>query len=292
MDLLVFSCRLARGHPSPLAGHPQPPRQGHKSEGPCAWSPARTQRQAPPEGRRPSALLAGYLGQKPLIDEDTGRTPPARVALRLRLPRAGCRSRTDVCLGFVQEANSGGGNLRPAKVADALEVLAEAGRHHLVTRPFADRAGKVMGICVCCDCHCAYFRDPALVGTCAPGRLVAVSDEATCDGCGVCVPVCYFGARSKEGALVDPARCAGCGPSRLPPWGRGPGGGNRRGQILRWTYRGAKLKSGTSPGCVDPGSSPNTASWKPACLLHSTANQPRSEKRVDPAARQIDLPAA
>ena len=68
-----------------------------------------------------------------------------------------------------------------------------------------------MGICVCCDCHCAYFRDPALVGTCAPGRLVAVSDEATCDGCGVCVPVCYFGARSKEGALVDPARCAGCG---------------------------------------------------------------------------------
>jgi len=51
-----------------------------------------------------------------------------------------CRSRTDLCLGFVKEPVSGGGNLRPAKLADALEVLAEAGRHHLVTRPFTDRA--------------------------------------------------------------------------------------------------------------------------------------------------------
>ena len=96
-----------------------------------------------------------------------------------------------MCLGFVKEPVSGGSNLRPAKLTDALEVLAEAGRHHLVTRPFTD--------------------NPDLAGSCAPGRLVAVSDEATCDGCGVCVPVCYFGARSKEGALVDSARCAGCG---------------------------------------------------------------------------------
>jgi len=121
-----------------------------------------------------------------------------------------CRSRIDVCLGFVREANSGGGNLRPAKVADALEVLAEADRHHLVSRPFADKAGQVVGICFCCDCHCAYFRDPALAGSCAPGRLVAVSDDA-CDGCGECVPVCYFGARGEEGALAHPERCAGCG---------------------------------------------------------------------------------
>jgi electron transport complex protein RnfB len=122
-----------------------------------------------------------------------------------------CRSRTDLCLAFFKEPVSGGANLRPAKLADALEVLAETDRHHLVTRPFTDGAGKVKGMCICCDCHCDYFHDPSLAGSCAPGRFVAVSDEATCDGCGVCVPVCYFGARSKEGALVDSARCAGCG---------------------------------------------------------------------------------
>lgn len=110
-----------------------------------------------------------------------------------------CRSRIDVCLGFVREANSGGGNLRPAKVAEAHEVLAEAGRHHRVSRPFADKAGQVVGICFCCDCHCAYFRDPALAGSCAPGRLVAVTDDDACDGCGLCAEGCLSGAIAMAG---------------------------------------------------------------------------------------------
>lgn len=138
-----------------------------------------------------------------------------------------CRSRMDVCLGFYAEANSGGGDLRKVTLAEALAVVDEADQTGLVTRPFTEgRGGRLAGMCTCCDCHCAYFKDPSMAEYCVPGDLVAVTDETACNGCDECVAACYFMARtpSEQAAAAevggttaavtlgfDAGKCYGCG---------------------------------------------------------------------------------
>jgi len=122
------------------------------------------------------------------------------------------RSRMDVCLMFNPEDQGSGSGKHEATLKEAQAILGEAGEKHLVTRPFRnkERTGTD-GICFCCDDCCGYFLDPT--ERCDKGDLAAVTDLNLCTDCGVCVEVCYFGARTMTagGLAVDAARCYGCG---------------------------------------------------------------------------------
>lgn len=119
----------------------------------------------------------------------------------------------DICLQFFPEATSET-VLREIDIFEARELLAYAQEKFLVTRPFRnlENRDKIEGICFCCHDCCGYFTDPA-DNTCANGHLLEYSDLSNCNLCGLCVEVCYFGARKfTDGKLnLHQSRCAGCG---------------------------------------------------------------------------------
>ncbi len=140
---------------------------------------------------------------------------------RFWLSNCGCReergkcerSRMDVCLYTVPNFPPTGSDHREVTRAEVDELLALAEKSRLVTRPFRgyeDRS-RTEGICFCCDDCCSYFRDPTEV--CDKGSSIERTGMETCDGCGLCVDVCHFGARRmSDGRLVvDRDRCYGCG---------------------------------------------------------------------------------
>jgi ferredoxin len=126
---------------------------------------------------------------------------------------AGCqRSRMDLCLMFTESDPGSGSGKHRADRQEVLAILKEARLRHLVARPYRDETrGFTEGICFCCDDCCGYFADPCEV--CDPGSLVAETDRETCDDCGACVAVCYFGARELTDGLltVRSGACYGCG---------------------------------------------------------------------------------
>jgi Pyruvate/2-oxoacid:ferredoxin oxidoreductase delta subunit len=122
------------------------------------------------------------------------------------------RSRKDVCLYLIPDFPPTGGEHREITRAEADELLVLAEQSHLVTRPFrgyTDRS-RTEGVCFCCDDCCGYFLEDD--EPCDKGASIERTDES-CNDCGDCVPVCYFGSRSMvDGALrVDRDRCYGCG---------------------------------------------------------------------------------
>jgi len=122
------------------------------------------------------------------------------------------RSRMDVCLMFYEGEFASGSGKHEIGRADAEAILDEARTKHLVARPWRNEARSATdGICFCCDDCCGYFLDPN--ERCDKGELAAVTDLNRCTDCGVCVEVCYFGARAMVagGLAVDAARCYGCG---------------------------------------------------------------------------------
>ncbi len=104
---------------------------------------------------------------------------------------------------------------RPVTKGEALRILEEAVQAGLVhaTGNFQD---PDYYICNCCACCCGVLRsvvefDNAL--GIARSSFRAAADEASCVGCGDCVPRCQFGALSvnEDVCRVDPQRCVGCG---------------------------------------------------------------------------------
>ncbi len=130
-----------------------------------------------------------------------------------RQGRGSCsHSRMDVCLMF-NAAFTTGTEKRPATRAEALKILTHADEKGLVSRPFRkpDDPNVLDGICFCCPECCYYFNHDD--EPCDKGSLVQSTDLDTCTACGMCVSVCYFGARSiVDGQLVvDDKKCYGCG---------------------------------------------------------------------------------
>ncbi len=132
---------------------------------------------------------------------------------RARRPEGCGRSRHDVCLAFAPGDPSGGGGTREITRAEVEAILQEAEARHLVMRPFRDDArANTVGFCVCCDDCCAYFLQPE-ENPCDKGALVQSTDAASCNDCGDCTQVCYFGARKiADGKLaLNHEACYGCG---------------------------------------------------------------------------------
>jgi ferredoxin len=100
-----------------------------------------------------------------------------------------------------------------AQAADILQAEDERGHvHHAF---FKDAMlGRFYAICNCCSCCCGAMQaqrngSPML----ASSGYVSQVDETLCQGCGICVNYCQFGALSVPNGYsnVDIARCMGCG---------------------------------------------------------------------------------
>ncbi len=114
----------------------------------------------------------------------------------------------------------------PATKEEALEHLAwakKAGLVQLVGKNKLDTlwlgtgpGSRLMTMCFCCPCCCLWkiapFASPSISGKLhrLPGVEVRRNDE--CDGCGLCVYRCMFGAiRVGEGRAQISEACRGCG---------------------------------------------------------------------------------
>ena len=123
-----------------------------------------------------------------------------------------CKKGLRVCLGFSENATSTPNNRGPITRAEMIKNLEFASTEKLVPRPFIGDDGKVNGVCFCCPCCCVYILGvPGMVNVAGPS--VEATDTAACVSCGMCVDLCYFGARKiVDGTLkVDKSKCYGCG---------------------------------------------------------------------------------
>lgn len=150
-----------------------------------------------------------------------------RAASLISLERCACREKIkgcdgplDVCVcmdGEAEEAMRERGAWRTT-LGDAMNALTRAHEAGLVHLAYETKTTKKIDIiCSCCACCCqtlaaitrfGYSRD--LIGH---SDVIAVRNPELCDGCGVCVERCHFGAWSATGDSVahDPDMCAGCG---------------------------------------------------------------------------------
>jgi NAD-dependent dihydropyrimidine dehydrogenase PreA subunit len=110
------------------------------------------------------------------------------------------------------------GVAKEISLEEAKEVLKTASVHGLVNQAlYTDwLRGEVFDICSCCPCCCVYLRAFMNYGVrhhIAKSGLVAKVNEDECDGCGVCVERCIFGARKMQNAVSVVVRenCYGCG---------------------------------------------------------------------------------
>ena len=74
----------------------------------------------------------------------------------------------------------------------------------------------VSWICNCCTCCCIYLRAQIFLGrkhATVKSRYSSVVDPELCDGCGLCVDRCNFGAIKMVNSklVIDEEKCFGCG---------------------------------------------------------------------------------
>ncbi len=113
------------------------------------------------------------------------------------------------------ERYKGGVHFMPAaEVKEWLEKWNKRGFMHLI---MTVGIGYIEGICNCEYPACSAIRDRLDLGveTLLKGHYIARVDYDDCNGCGICVQRCQFGAAKYEvridKANVDPMRCYGCG---------------------------------------------------------------------------------
>jgi ferredoxin len=121
-----------------------------------------------------------------------------------------CKRGLHVCLGFEPDFVPADRNVTPAERKEVERLLDFADEKNLVTRPFMDQDNKIVASCFCCSCCCGLI---AKEGANLHGKLIQSTDGSLCDSCGICVPVCYFDARTLESEKlkVDNEKCMGCG---------------------------------------------------------------------------------
>lgn len=131
-----------------------------------------------------------------------------------RLKKGECeRSRLDLCLLFTDNITVSGVGLKEITEMDVEDIFREAEEKNLVTRPFhmSPDVNKISGICFCCDDCCEFFLREDI--ECDKGKFIENTDMDVCNHCGLCVNVCYFGAREMGGdeLKIDRDLCYGCG---------------------------------------------------------------------------------
>jgi ferredoxin len=148
-----------------------------------------------------------------------------RSARIISLENCGCRTKMkkcdaplDVCLCLDKYARDSikRGDGRAVSVEQALDALRRSNEAGLVHLAFTNKGDeRPLIICSCCSCCChallslLRFNIPAV----AESEHVAFQDEEKCDGCGICVGRCQFGARRlvDRELVFDGAKCFGCG---------------------------------------------------------------------------------
>ncbi len=124
------------------------------------------------------------------------------------------RSPMEVCLSFREDAPVDPAGKKEISRDEALNLIEDARRWGLVSRPFARRngAGRFDGICLCCDDCCSFFTERTEDKP-ARGRFIEKTIRGCCSSCGMCERACRFDARQMdEGKLiVIRHRCYGCG---------------------------------------------------------------------------------
>jgi len=138
-----------------------------------------------------------------------------------------CEAPLDVCLLFdaAAEKRITDGSGREVGVEEALAVLERGAEHGLVHLGLYSPDQPLLSLCSCCSCCCyqlgmliALDRRDLVVKS----DYVASLDASLCDGCGLCLEACHFGAcvsgenpPGKPGAGATPRvrtdLCYGCG---------------------------------------------------------------------------------
>ncbi len=159
-----------------------------------------------------------------------------------------CDAPLEVCLLLDDAADDfvGRGTARPITHAECLSVLETADGYGLVHLAVYQPQRHPLSICSCCSCCCYQLRFLLAldrIDLVVRSEYSAQLDVEACNGCGECVRVCLFGARSEpEQAAADPAtpvvhraeRCYGCGlcvgpvPNRSIDFAPPPQGGPTR----------------------------------------------------------------
>ena len=149
-----------------------------------------------------------------------------------RTKRPNCDKPLRTCIGvngkadkILSEKNDDSGrfskyNPKEIGIKEALSVLEmshEAGLVHMALTQNKDvKPEDIDYVCSCCTCCCSVLGGTIRYGF-APHLLnstkISVTDEQTCNDCGICVERCQFGAREiVEGSLTfNPELCFGCG---------------------------------------------------------------------------------
>ncbi|RLI42514.1 hypothetical protein DRO69_10290 [Candidatus Bathyarchaeota archaeon] len=129
-----------------------------------------------------------------------------------------CDNPTDVCLlinEFAEIFIERGVAKRISK-EDALSILKRCEDLGLVHQLNNTEPEGYQFLCNCCSCCCSFLRGMIIIGKkgiSAKSRYVSSVDSELCNGCGVCVTRCQFGAMSivDSVAVSDKEKCFGCG---------------------------------------------------------------------------------
>jgi NAD-dependent dihydropyrimidine dehydrogenase PreA subunit len=129
-----------------------------------------------------------------------------------------CDKPLDTCLLLDEEADFllSRGYARKISIKEAKEVLEIADKAGLVHLTLYLPYRKVYAICSCCPCCCHDLQALLKYGKTffvAKSNYFAVCDDTRCNGCGVCVKRCIFGARQVRNgkSIVIREHCYGCG---------------------------------------------------------------------------------
>ncbi len=135
-----------------------------------------------------------------------------RVAFR------NCNNPLDTCLLLDEEAEylMSRGYAKEISLDGAKNILEIANRAALVHLTLYMPGQKIYAICSCCPCCCHDLQALLKYGKTffvARSDYIAICDVDLCNGCGVCVKRCVFGAREiqNEKPTVKNENCYGCG---------------------------------------------------------------------------------